>query len=108
MNLFRSTALLLFVATSATAQRDADNGFIKSLRQVHGEKSHGDHQHLSMDHSNNVKAPDLTDSPSKLKDRDALQLFMIFIENQKQFVEFMEKSFERLVVIEVTNYRWVY
>mmetsp|Transcript_5571 Transcript_5571/g.8142 ORF Transcript_5571/g.8142 Transcript_5571/m.8142 type:complete len:185 (-) Transcript_5571:179-733(-) len=99
MNLFRSTALLLFVATSATAQRDTideDNGYIKFLRQVHGEKSHDDHQHLLMDHAN-VKAPDLKDSLGK---------FSRFIEiEEASFFENLVRniSSDQLVVIEVVG-----
>jgi len=99
MNLFRSTALLLFVATSATAQRDTideDNGYIKFLRQVHGEKSHDDHQHLLMDHAN-VKAPDLKDSLGK---------FSRFIEiEEASFFEELVRDISRdkLVVIEIVD-----
>jgi len=99
MNLFRSTALLLFVATSATAQRDTideDNGYIKFLRQVHGEKSHDDHQHLLMDHAN-VKAPDLMDSPSKLK-------VVYNIETDEAFqADVTRTSHGQLVVLEVLD-----
>jgi len=103
MNLFRSTALLLFVATSATAQRDTideDNGYIKFLRQVHGEKSHDDHQHLLMDHAN-VKAPDLKDSLGKFSR-------VIEIEEASFFENLVRNiSSDQLVVIEVVG-RYVY
>jgi len=88
MNLFRSTALLLFVATSATAQKDAidaDDGYIKFLRQVHKEKSHDDHQHLLMDPAN----IELTYSDS-----------FVEVTNENQFNDQISK--DGLVVIEVT------
>jgi len=88
MNLFRSTALLLFVATSATAQKDAidaDDGYIKFLRQVHKEKSHDDHQHLLMDPAN----IELTYSEP-----------FVEVTNENQFNDQISK--DGLVVIEVT------
>ena len=101
MNLFRSTAFLLFVATSATAQRDAideHDGYIKFLRQAHGEKSHGDYQHQLVEHAD-VEAPDLTDSPSKLEGYEEIR-------DEDSFIELVnEYSFERLVVIEFTDLR---
>mmetsp|Transcript_5576 Transcript_5576/g.8147 ORF Transcript_5576/g.8147 Transcript_5576/m.8147 type:complete len:185 (-) Transcript_5576:179-733(-) len=97
MNLFRSTALLLFVATSAVAQRDTideDLGYKKFLRQVHGEKSHDDHQHLLMDHAN-VKAPDLKDSLVKFSRVIEISYASFFEELVRNI------SRDKLVVIEV-------
>jgi len=96
MNLFRSTAFLLFVATSATAQRNAideHDGYIKFLRQAHGEKGHDDHQHQLMDHAD-VEAPDLMDSSSKLKQS---------ISKREDFETAMQQSNYKLVVIEFTD-----